>query len=217
MTGIDKKHFGVELGIEAQVLAELKLKAALNIGQYTFDNNPLLTLTSEVEKFQFDSRFAYLKNYKLPAGPQKALSLGFEYRAPEYWWFGTTVNFFEDIYSDINPLTRTDNFSDDGGIPFNDFDPKLARELLHQEKFNNYAVVNIVGGKTWKIKQYYIGIFASVNNLLNTRYKTGGFEQGRNANFRELRDDKALTKPVFGNKYWFGRGTTYYVNMNIRF
>ena len=216
LTGIDKKHFGVEIGIEAQVTSTLKFKGAANIGQYTFDNNPNLSLSSESENFQFNSRVSQLKNYKLPVGPQKAYSVGFEYRAPEYWWIGATLNFFDDVYVDINPLTRTTNFSDDGGIPFNDYDPILAKELLQQEQFKNYTTVNFVGGKTWKIDTYYIGIFASISNLLNTHYKTGGFEQGRNANFRELRDDKALEKPVFGNKYWYGRGTTYFLNLNIR-
>ena len=216
LSGIDKKHFGIELGIEAQITSTLKLKGAANIGQYTFDNNPNLSLNSESENFQFKSRIAHLKNYKLPAGPQKAYSIGFEYRAPEYWWIGTTLNFFDDIYVDINPLTRTNNFSDDGGIPFNDYDPILAKKLLQQERFKNYLTVNLVGGKTWKINTYYIGVFASISNLLNTQYKTGGFEQGRNANYRELRDDKALEKPVFGNKYWFGRGATYFLNLTIR-
>jgi hypothetical protein len=216
LTGIDKKHFGVEIGIEAQVTSSLKLKGAANIGQYTFDNNPNLSLSSESENFQFKSRITHLKNYKLPVGPQKAYSIGFEYRAAEYWWIGATVNFFDDVYVDINPLTRTTNFSDDGGIPFNDYDPILSKKLLQQEQFKNYSTVNLVGGKTWKINNYYIGFFASISNVLNTQYKTGGFEQGRNANYRELRNDKALEKPVFGNKYWYGRGTTYFLNLNIR-
>ena len=216
LTGIDKKHIGIELGIEAQVTSTFKLKGAANIGQYTFDNNPNLSLSSESEDFHFTSRKAHLKDYKLPVGPQKAYSIGFEYRAPEYWWIGATINFLDDIYVDINPLTRTSNFSDDGGIPFNDYDPILAKKLLQQEKFNNYTIVNFVGGKTWKMNQYYIGFFASISNVLNTKYKTGGFEQGRNANFRELREDKTLEKPVFGNKYWYGRGTSYFLNLNIR-
>ncbi|MBL4642533.1 MAG: carboxypeptidase-like regulatory domain-containing protein [Flavobacteriaceae bacterium] len=216
LTGVGKKHFGIEIGIEAQVTSVLKLKGAANIGQYTFDNSPNLALNSESENFQFKSRTSHLKNYKLPVGPQKAYSFGFEYRAPEYWWIGATVNFFDGIYVDINPLTRTTNFSDDGGIPFNDYDSILAKKLLEQEQFKNYSIVNFVGGKTWKIDHYYIGFFASISNLLNTQYKTGGFEQGRNANFRELRDDKALEKPVFGNKYWYGRGTTYFLNLTIR-
>jgi len=78
-------------------------------------------------------------------------------------------------------------------------------------------VVNMIGGKSWKIGNQYISLFASVGNLFNTRYKSGGFEQGRNANYRQLKEDKSLDIPVFGNKYWFGRGTTYFLSLNYRF
>ena len=78
-------------------------------------------------------------------------------------------------------------------------------------------VVNMIGGKSWKIGNQFISLFASVGNLLNTKYKSGGFEQGRNANYRQLKEDKELGTPVFGNKYWFGRGTTYFLNVNYRF
>jgi len=217
LTGINKNHFGIELGIEAQITSSIKLKGAANVGQYVYSNNPTLTLKSEAAGFEFSSRASNLKNYKLATGPQQAASIGFEYRDPDYWWIGATINFFGNTYVDVAPLTRTSNFSNDGGIPFNDYNPVLAKKLLQQEKFNNYSVVNIVGGKSWKINTYYIGVFASISNLLNTQYKTGGFEQARNANFRELRNDKALDKPLFGAKYWYGRGATYFLNLNIRF
>lgn len=216
ITDLDTNHLGIEIGIEVALTPALKLKGAGNIGQYTFGNNPKLALSSESANFQFTSRVAHLKNYKLPTGPQQAYSLGFEYRASDYWWIGATINFFGAAYADINPLTRTFNLSDDGGIPFYDYDPALAKQLLQQEQFNNYSLINFVGGKTWKIQHYYIGLFASINNLLNTTYKTGGFEQGRNANFRELQEDRALEKPIFGNKYWYGRGITYFMNISIR-
>lgn len=217
LTGIDKKHFGVEVGLEAQVTSTIKLKGAANVGQYTYDNNPTLSLKSEAAGFQFNPRPANLKNYKVAAGPQHAYSVGFEYRDPDYWWFGATLNLFSNAYVDIAPLTRTSNFSDDGGVPFNDYDEALARELLQQEKFDSYNTINLIGGKSWKIDDYFISIFASVSNLQNTKYKTGGFEQGRNANFRQLRDDKTLNTPVFGAKYWYGRGATYFLNLNLRF
>ena len=217
LSKIDKKHLGIELGIEAQILPTLKLKGAANIGQYTYANNPTLTLKSEVEDFQFTSRPANLKNYKLAAGPQQAYSVGFEYRDPDYWWFGATINFFANAFVDVAPLTRTSNFTDNGGVPFNDYDEDLAKQLLQQEQFKSYNVINLVGGKSWKINDYYVSIFASISNIQNTKYKTGGFEQGRNANYRELRDDKALDKPIFGAKYWYGRGATYFLNMNFSF
>ena len=125
---------------------------------------------------------------------------------------------FTNTYVDISPLTRTSNFTADfDGNTFNDYDEALARDLLRQERFDDYMVVNLIGGKSWKIGDYFVGFFASVNNLLDEVYKTGGFEQGRNANYRQLRDDKALGTQVFGSKYWYGRGTTYFVNVYFRF
>ncbi len=216
LQGIDKKHIGAELGIEAQVTPTIKLKGAASFGQYTYDNNPNLYVSADAQTAEFGE--VTFKNYKLAGGPQKAYSVGFEYRDPDYWWFGATANFFDDTYVDIGPLTRSSNFyKDTDGLPFNDYDPDLARELLRQEKFDNYMVVNLIGGKSWKIGEYYIGFFASIGNVFDTQYRTGGYEQGRNANYRQLRDDKALNTPVFGAKYWYGRGTNYFVNVNFRF
>lgn len=219
LQGIDKKQIGAEFGIEAQVTPTISLKGAAAVGQFTYDNNPNLYLTSsDFETGREDFGASTLKNYKIAGGPQKAYSVGFEYRDPDYWWIGATANFFEDTYIDISPLTRTKNFYlDSDGLPFNDYDPELARELLKQEKFDSYMSVNLIGGKSWRIDDYYIGFFASINNLLDEVYKTGGFEQGRNANYRQLRDDQSNDTPVFGSKYWYGRGTTYFMNVYFRF
>ena len=227
LQGIDKKHIGAEMGIEAQVTPTIKLKGAASVGQYTYDNNPDLYLTTAPDPTASDelSQNGYknfgqanLKDYKIANGPHRAYSVGFEYSDPDYWWFGATTNFFTNTYVDISPLTRTENFYlDSDGLPFNDYDPELARELLKQESFDDYMVVNLTGGKSWKVGDYFIGFFASINNLLDQEYKSGGFEQGRNANYRELRDDNANPKRVFGPRYWYGRGTTYFLNLNFRF
>ncbi|WP_308991525.1 TonB-dependent receptor [Mariniflexile litorale] len=216
LQGIKKKHVGSELGVESQITTSIKLKGAFAMGQFTYNNNPDLYLSSEDFTNVYLGK-AHLKNYKLAAGPQTAYSMGFEYRDPDYWWFGATTNFFSNTYIDISTLTRSSNFNTDvDGQPFNDYDVTLAKALLKQERFEDYMIVNLTGGKSWRIKSKYIGMFVSVNNLLDVVHKTGGFEQSRNANFRELRDDKALNKPVFGSKYWYGRGTTYFVNVNYR-
>ncbi|MDO5972366.1 carboxypeptidase-like regulatory domain-containing protein [Flavivirga aquimarina] len=216
LQGINKNHLGVELGIEAQITPTIKLKGATSVGQFTYANNPDLYLSSD----RFENVYlgtSKLKGYKLAVGPHRAYSIGFEYRDPEYWWFGVTANFFDKIYVDSSPLTRTDNFfTDVDGLPFVDYDEDIAKALLKQEVFDDYMVVNLVGGKSWRVNQYYIGFFASINNVLDAVYKTGGFEQGRNANYRQLRDDQALNKPVFGSKYWYGRGATYFLNVSVK-
>lgn len=227
LQGINKTFFGAELGAEAQITPSIKLKGAAAIGRFAYANNPNLYLSTEPNTESVAAGFidgfkdfgpSNLKNYRLASGPQNACSMGFEYHHPDYWWFGATANFFSNTYIDVSPLTRSSNFNTDyDGNVFNDYDAELAKALLKQERFNDYMVVNLVGGKSWKMGPYYLGLFVSVNNLLDEVYKTGGFEQGRNANYRELRDDKALETPVFGPKYWYGRGATYFLSFNLRF
>jgi hypothetical protein len=218
LQGIDKSHMGIEFGMEAQVTPTIKLTGVASIGQFTYDNNPNLVLTSSdfVEGLNFGE--SNLKDYRIAAGPQQAASIGFEYRDPNYWWFGTTANFFSNTYIDVSPLTRTQNFYlDTDGLPFNNYEPELARELLRQERFDDYMVVNAIGGKSWKIGDRYISLFVSLNNIFDQKFKSGGFEQGRSANYQSLQEDSQNQKRVFGPKYWYGRGPTYFLNLNYRF
>lgn len=220
LQGIDKLHFGLEFGLEAQVTSAIKLKGVAALGQFSYANNPNLYLTSSkfIAADGVDFGHANLKNYKLSGGPQTAYAVGFEYRDPDYWWFGAMANFFDNTYVKVNPLTRTRNFYlDVDGMPLNNYDPEIAKQLLKQEKFDDYMIVNLVGGKSWRLNNKFVGIFMSINNLFDVTYKTGGFEQGRNANYTEVKQDADNDLPLFGPKYWYGRGTTYFLNAYIRF
>lgn len=228
LTGVNKRNIGGEVGIEFQVTPTIKLKGAGAYGQYTYANNPNLYITSDfngalnaetLERLSsVDFGTSYIKDYKVAGGPQQAYQLGFEYRDPDFWWFGATVNYYNDAYVDVSPLLRTKNlYLDTDGMPFNDYDADKARTMLKQEKFDNYMLVNVVGGKSWKVGDYFIGFFASVSNVLDKEYKTGGYEQGRSANYRTLSTDMANDTRVFGSKYWYGYGATYYLNAYVRF
>ena len=217
LQGVDKRHLGAEFGIEAQVTPTIKLKGAASYGQYTYDNNPNLYISANDQAAFYGE--SNLKDYKVAGGPQKAYSVGFEYRDPDYWWFGATANFFDETYVDVSPLLRTSSFYTEptDGLPMNDYNPEIARDLLKQEEFGSYMVVNLIGGKSWKINDYFVGFFASVGNILDKQYRTGGFEQGRNANYRELLEDNSNPKRRFGPKYWYGRGANYFLNVYFRF
>lgn len=221
VTGMDTRRMGVEFGIEAQLTPTINLKAAASLGQYVFTNNPNLYLTSDDFEgpLSFGNGTTQLQNYHVAAGPERAIQLGFEYRDPDFWWMGITANYLSDAYIDINNLARSANFSTDfDGTVFNDYQEDLARELLRQEKFDDYVLVNVIGGKSWQIKNYFVGFFATVNNVLDQEYITGGFEQGRLSNFQDLREDTARTNGrLFGPRYFFGNGTTYYLNFYVRF
>ncbi len=225
VTGIAKKHIGAEMSAEYQLTATIKLIGAGSFGQFTYSNNPKLYIQSESfvdEKSEFGT--AYLKNYRISGSPQRAYSIGFEYRDPEFWWFQANTNYLTNNYVDISPLLRTDNFYlDADGIPFIDKQTGVevtqnqVNELLTQEKFDDALLVNAVGGKSWKIYNTYVGFFIAINNVFGETFKSGGFEQSRNANYQELKQDKQLEKPIFGSKYWYGNKTSYYLNLYIRF
>lgn len=219
ITGINTQKMGAELGIEVQITPTFKLKAAGAFGQNIYTNNPKHYLTSEdFEILTFGDGTTKLNNYHVAGGPERAYQFGIEYRDPNYWWVGATGNYFSNAYIDVSTLRRSDAFTFDGdGQTFSDYDSEVAKTLLKQEDFGNYLLVNIVGGKSWRIKSYYVGFFATVNNVLDQEYKTGGFEDSRLADFRKVREDQSRNRPIFGNRYFFGYGTTYYVNFYVRF
>ncbi|MDX1462123.1 MAG: TonB-dependent receptor [Marinirhabdus sp.] len=221
LTDVETENLGGELGFEAQLTTTFKIKGAAAYGVYRYANNPKLYLASDdfTQRLTFGEGTAQLQNYRVASGPEQAYQLGIEYRDPEYWWVGTTLNYFSHAFIDVNNLSRTANFYlDTDGQLLNDFDSEEASTLLQQEQFPSYYLLNIVGGKSWRIKRYYLGFFASINNLLDQKYITGGFEQGRLANFRDLKQD--FNRPygrIFGPRYFFGNGTTYYINFYLRF
>ena len=224
ITGIDKINLGLEIGIDAQLLPTFKLKGAASIGQYRYSDNSSLYLAGD--DFGTDGndiasqgiREVALKNYRVSAGPERAVQLGLEYRDPLFWWFGLTVNYFSDAYIDISNLRRTKDFyTDIDGEPFNDYHEITARELLSQEEIEGYFLVNAVGGKSWRFGKYFVGFFATINNVLNQGYRTGGFEDSRRASYRQQVEEQKRKQPLFGNRYFFGNGTTYYINLYVRF
>lgn len=225
ITGVAKKNIGAEFSVAYQITPTIKLLGAGGFGQFTYDNNPKLYLQSEsFTNENSDFGTAYLKNYHTSGTHQRGYSLGFEYRDPNFWWFQTNANFLTNNYLDISPLLRTDNFyTDADGVPFVDDETGVevtqeqVNALLKQEKFEDAFLINIVGGKSWLVNNNYLGFFIGINNVLGERFKTGGFEQSRNANYPELKQDKQLDKPIFGPKYWYGNNTSYYLNLYIRF
>lgn len=78
-------------------------------------------------------------------------------------------------------------------------------------------LVNLIGGKSWRVGNKFIGLFANINNLFDIEYKTGGFEQGRNASFTEVYQDHQGPNRSFGPKYFYGFGRTYMLNLYMNF
>jgi hypothetical protein len=61
-------------------------------------------------------------------------------------------NYLADSYIDISPIVRTDGFILIPLAAFHFRSHRRARELLKQEKFDPVVLLNLIGGKSWRIK-----------------------------------------------------------------
>jgi len=212
MSGVNKLNTGIETGIEANVTPTITLSGVVSKGDYIYNSRPKVTITQDNSAdLLAEDRIVYLKNYKVGGFPQTAASIGFKYRAPKFWFVGVNANYFDDIYIDINPDRRTaeamqGSDADMQGIITTD--PQWD-EILKQEQLDPGFTLNLYGGKSWKLKGYYIYLNVSINNILNnTDLATGGFEQ--------LRFDRNNINK-FPSKYFYLYGRTYFINLSCRF
>lgn len=223
VTGINKKNRGIETGLEYQLTSTIKVTGVAAYGEYTMTNNPKLFLNNDADPQNLTGEFgdkgqAKLAGYKLPGMPQQAYSIGIEYRDPKFWWIGANANYLADNYLDVSSIARTNSFytsPSNAGLTINQ---ELADSYLKQEKFDSFYLFNLSGGKSWRINGKTLGLFANVNNVFDITYKTGGFEQSRNASYRQSLEDHTSGGPlVFGSKYFYGYGRTYMVNIYLTF
>lgn len=228
ITDLDKLHMGIELGLGYQLSSAVKLTAVAAVGKYLYASDPNVAINFDTAGAEedlinpegnIDLGVAKIKDYKLAQGPQKALAFGVEYRDPKYWWVGATANYLANNYANISTITRTQSFYIDPetGQPFPDATEENVAQLLKQKPLDNFYLLNLVGGKSWLKKGKYISVFASINNVFDAVFRTGGYEQSRNGNFGQLQQDNLSGTPSFAPKYWYGYGRTYFLNVAYSF
>lgn len=220
ITGMDRLHAGLEWAVTYNPNSTVTLSLAGSYSKFLFANNPSLTISFDTEgedliniSGKADLGRASLKDLKTSSGPSQAISLGIEYRDPAYWWVATTINRLSDSYIHISPLNRTQSFNN---IPEKEMVPEGVEDrLLKQRPLEVVYLMHINAGKSWKIGDSYLSLFLNISNLLDTTFKSGGFEQRRNGNITSLYQDQLSGNPSFGPKYWFGFGRTYFLNLSI--
>ncbi len=219
VTGINKRNRGFEAGLEYQLTSTIKVTGVAAYGEYTLTNDPTVSLTDDASATTTDYGKANFTGLKQSGMPQQAYSVGIEYRDPKFWWIGANANYIADNYLDMSTIKRTSNYYNyDALTNYRAIDQTLADSYLKQEKFDSFYLFNIVGGKSWRINNKTLGLFATVNNVLDISYKTGGFEQSRDSNYTaDYEDHQSGSYSKFGPKYFYGYGRTYMVNLYLTF
>lgn len=196
ITNIEKENYGLEIGTEITVMTGLVLNSAASLGQFLWVNNPDITITKDNNSEILSKEEIWIKYFRQSGMPQTAVSLGMEYNSSSYWWAGITGSYYDNIYLDFNPVTRTKD--DTGYYPYWD----------HQIKEPPGYLLDMFLGKSWLIKDIYINLSANLSNIMNNKeISTGGFEQ-----YRFDPDYPGRFDP----KIYYYNGFNFFINLSIR-
>ena len=208
MTGINEVHLGMELSGEVKVTSAFAVSGVAALGQYFYNSRPDATISQDNTSEILTDRTVFIKNFRIPGTPQKALSIGLRYNSPKYWFATLSFNYFDDMYLDFFPDRRTEGAID--GLN-KDTDLELWDNILSQEKLPSNYTVDFFGGKSFKLpKRKYIYINAGISNILNnTDFITGGYEQ-----YRFDFEERDVTK--FPPKYFYAYGVNYFISLTLR-
>ena len=228
LTNMNTRHQGLEFGLKFMPSSTVTLSLAGTLARYQFVNNPLATLYFDVTaedtvpihpSGKADLGPAMLNRLYRSRGPQQAISLGVTYRNPDFWFVSATMNELRRNFIDLSVLPRTASFYLDPETkePIDEINREFIENRLKQNPLPSVYLLNLVGGKSWLIKGRYLGVFASINNLFDTTFRTGGFEQSRNGHYAQFIEDEFSSSPSFAPKYWYGYGRTYFLNISLSF
>jgi len=219
INGIDKLHFGGELGVEARLTPTITLNAAAAVGRYYYDSKQSAVITVDNSASVLGRQLIYAENFRLPSTPMEAYSFAVNYRSPKFWFVSLTGSYFDKSYLSMNPLRRTWD-----ALQYVAPKSDAYNAIFDQTKFDAQYTVDFFGGYSWKLpkdfeinkKSTFLVFNVGVNNILNNKdIVTGGFEQ--------LRYDAQLasTDPVqvgkFPPKLFYAYGLNFFASMTLRF
>jgi len=226
-TGIELQFKGLEWAVKYQLSSDVGMDLAGSLGQYTYTNDPQIRInydpaelpagSGEITSFK-DLGGAEITGAHAGQGPETALALGMTYNDPEYWWMGLSLNYISGRFLRPTFIPRTASFllDPDSGQPLGNIETEDAERLLRQRMLPAIYLLNIIGGKSWKLDDKYISLFMSFSNVFDLEFATGGYEQSRNGNYEQMARDLLSGNPLFGPKFWYSQGRSFFVNLSLR-
>ena len=115
LTGINRRHMGIEAAAAVKLGLYFTLTGALSIGDYRYTSNAMATTSAEngmalAENIQgpvYELRDSVLlKGLKVATGPQLNSSLKLSFFHPDMWFADLTVSYFDWSYLDYAPARR---------------------------------------------------------------------------------------------------------------
>lgn len=115
MTGIDRRHCGIEAAVSVKMGTYLTLAGAASVGDYSYTDNAQVVTTAENGMSLGETKSgpvfelfdeAYIKGLKVASGPQVNASLKLSFFHPKMWFADVTVSYFDWNWLDYAPSRR---------------------------------------------------------------------------------------------------------------
>ncbi|MDA3614794.1 TonB-dependent receptor [Polluticaenibacter yanchengensis] len=214
LSGINKQHYGAEIGVEYKLTQTLTVNASAHLSRYLYTSRQKALITSDNVDTIIGRATIYSDGFRVPSTPQEAYSVGLSYRSPKYWFVNLTASYFDNSWLSFNPVRRTTD-----AVDAIDKNSELYKSIVNQQKFDGQYTVDFFGGYSWLMprklsvanKRTYLVFNVGVNNLLNNKkIISGGFEQLR---FDELGKDVNKFPP----RYFYAYGANFFASVTFRF
>ena len=213
LTGINTRHWGGELSMEGKIYKGFSASAVLAMGRYNYTNRPTATVTLDNSADVVRNETVYSKGFNVGGTPQLASSIGLNYRSPQFWFLTLNLNYYDWMWLDFSPARRTE-----AAVELVEPESEQWHNILDQERLKGQFTMDLFAGYSWRLNNnfhdlksnLYLVFNVGITNLTNNRqFITGGFEQTR-FDYRFSNADK------FPSRYFYGYGTTYFINVTFR-
>jgi hypothetical protein len=215
LRGIATRHTGLELALDANIGKGFSASAVASIGNFFYTDRPTTTITQDnKDTLLADGDLVYSKNLHVANGPQKAYTVGLNYRSKQFWYVNVNLNYFDDIYTNFNPARRTL-----ASLEYVDEGTPAWESILGQEKQKAQFTMDVSAGYSWKVNNKYkslkrntfVVFNVGITNILNN-------ENLVNLSYEQLRfDNKTRDVSTYPTKYSYAFGATYFASITLRF
>ncbi len=237
---IDQRFLGVEYGSEFNITSTINGSLAIAYGEHFYTDRPNLEFAIDDTEIVTDLGPVYIKNYRVASGPQTAATAGLEYRSPKFWSISVNANYFDHNYLNVSPFRRFGGIADDPIVAYSNVVSDLEKteasseqllkaeqlfdelgisldQVFEQERFDPALTIDLYTRKSWKVNDKYIVLSASVNNILNNVFRSGGYEQLRTRFLLRDRneDGQYSLDNLFPPKYFNAYGRSYFLTASI--
>ena len=211
LSGIDKLHYGTELGVEWKLTNHFTVNAAASVGRYYDNSRQQVSVTADNDASVLEKTIIYSQNFRVGGTPQEAYGFGIAYQSSGSFYLNLSGNYFRQQWLDFNPLRRTyaalENVVADSEQWHRIIDQtQLPEQLTVDLSMGSSVRTKLFGSKYRHTLVFNIGI----NNILNnSSLISGGYEQLRF-------DTDAKNTDKFPPKYFHAMGLNFSVNCSLR-